>query len=130
MRNLVTLIVLVGLASCGGSGGGSDPAPIANVPTVNPGDTNCNGDVSFNTVVPDSSTAVDSSESNSASVNDSMVGIGNPAVSKAVDAANFQGLKIIRMERVDNSTIIATCGSTINIGGDPVTTNNSGVPNG
>jgi hypothetical protein len=114
------LIIILSLVGCGG-GGGSDSEPIKNVPAINPGDTNCDGDVSFNTVVPDP--AVDVPVVDVPAVDSP--GIINPAVSKVVEAADYQGLKIIRMEKLDGSTIVVTCGGTVNIGGDG---NTSGVP--
>ncbi len=122
MKSIYLAVIVGSLLSCGGGGG--DDAPVANIPVVNPGDSNCDGDVSFNTVVPDA--PVDMPAVDVPAVD--APGVINPAVMKAVDAADSQGLRIIRMEKLDGTTIIVTCGSTVNIGGDPVTTNNNPAP--
>lgn len=102
------LILCLILLSC--DGGGDDEDFEDRLPSNSTSE--CDGNVTFETVVPD--VAAETEEE----VTEEVLGIGNPAVSRALRLAGEQGLEVVRLEKVEGATIIATCGSTINIGGD------------
>lgn len=121
MKSYISLMVsLMLILGCGGGGGDDTTTVVKPLPTNS--SSQCDGDVTFNTSVPDSSS--ESSDSGDVSVD--VPGIINPAVSKALAQASFQGLKVVSLQKLDHVTIIGTCDATININVD--SGNSSAVP--
>lgn len=134
IKFLLVLALTLTVFSCGGGGGDDDePVQLTALPTSD--NDSCEGGVQFNTQVPDEVTVdvpVDPPvDDDPVCSPDNLPCIGNPStgngsVKRAEALAKLQGLKLAAPSlKLDNSTIIATCGSnvTITIGGDG---NNSG----
>lgn len=116
-KKLLIVLLLIG---CGGDSGGDDDELVVNRP---PSSSECDGSVVF-TEVSDAVTEPEVPE-DSDDVSVEPEGCELSPICRVVRLAEGQGLKVVGLEKVEGAVIVATCGSTVNIGGDG---NNNSVP--